>query len=387
MTPFVVVTRYLQNMAHIVSHTRLNILDLEIPYIVLLAISVAIALLIWQFRNLTLRRILAIVFIFTLIFIAHNSMDVYLNMSFFDLQQNWHYFAYGTYVFYFFRAFYKPGISKERLILIAYFSAISASVFDETFQLFMSQRVFDISDIAKDATGVYCGLLIIFFITETYGAIGLKKISFLHRKISDYFKHTESLLMVLGLLTISFVLMSPLLSEPEYWYFNLMSGFGLFLLVFIAIHLMQFKVLRYVILSAITVGFLTLIISFAVNHKKNISFNTHGLTVYKGIPVPFYDIIIYPDGGFHLADKKHFFRPLDVNYFKLQQPDILLIASGSEGKGGKGFDIEQGTQFIYNHIPLKNMQLIILPTPEACSKFNELKKMKKSVLFIIHNTC
>jgi hypothetical protein len=166
-----------------------------------------------------------------------------------------------------------------------------------------------------------------------------------------------------------------------------MSGFGLFLLALLTIHLMQFKILRYMIISLIAVTLLGLTVSFIINNDKNITYNDHGLTVYKGIPIPFYDIIIYPDGSCHLADKKHFFRPLDVKYFKLQQPDILLIASGSEGRGGKGFDIEEGTYFIINNISLKNMQVIILPTPDACEKFNELKKLKKSVMFVIHNTC
>ena len=387
MTPFVVVTRYLQNMAHIVSHLKLKLFHFEIPYVLLIAILAAASLLAWKFRKLKVRKVLAILFVLTIITIAYQTMDIYLGMSFFDLQQNWHYLAYGIYVFYFFRAFHTRNMSKNKLILYSYFSAVSASIFDETFQLFMSQRVFDISDIAKDATGVFCGLIVIFFVTETYGTLDLKKNSFPQKKLSDYFRHPLSILIMLGLLTISFVLISPLLSEHQYWYLNLMTGFGLFLIVLITIHLMQFKILRYLIISVITVVLLIMTVSFAVNHDKNITYNTHGLTIYKGIPLPFFDVIIYPDGKFHFADKKHYFRPQDQKYFKLQEPDILLIGSGSRGKGGKGFDIEIGSQFIYNHNSFQSMQVIILSTPDACKKFNELKKANKSVLFVIHNSC
>ena len=387
MTPFVVVTRYLQNMAHIASHSKFTIFGFEIPYVLAAAAIAIIGLFAWQVKNLNLHKFLALAFIAAYLTISHNTMDIYLSMSFFDLQQNWHYAAYGAYTFFFFRAFHARKMPKNKLIFYSFFSAVGASIFDETFQLFMSQRVFDISDIAKDASGIFCGLIIILFVTETYGTINLKKASFPKKKLTEYFKDPLSALIMVGILAFSFVLMSPLLSGHDYFLYCTLAGFGMFFAIMLIIHLFQYKISRIVIIAVFSLTFILLALSFALNHDKNITYNSHGLTIYKGIPLPYFDVLIHQNGMFHFVDKKHHFTPQDQKYLKLQKPDILLIGSGSTGNGGKGFDIGVGSQFIYNHNTLKSMQVIILSTPDACTKFNELKKENKSVLFVIHNSC
>ncbi|MBL7190988.1 VanZ family protein [bacterium] len=387
LTPFIVVTRYLQGVVHLVSHLSFSVFGIEVPYVLMAAGAGLIVMIVWQAKNINRRRITAIIISLLLILFAHNTMDVYLDMSFFDLQQNWHYFAYGAYAFYFFRAFNVRKMPKNKMILYSFLSAMGMSLFDETFQFFMSDRVFDISDITKDALGVYIGIILVLFVTETYGAIDLKKHSAVHREIKNYLSEPLSTLILLGVLTISFVIISPLLTEHEYWHMVLIGGFSLFAFFMVIIHLSQFKTARFVMIAAVILLTSGLAVSYAINSKKNITFNAHGLTIYKGLPLPFFDIIIYPNSCFHLIDKKHFFRPQDKKYLQKQEPDIILIGSGSMGKGGKGFDVETGTYFMFNHFTMKGTQLIILPTPEACEKFNELKKAGKSVLFVIHNTC
>ena len=387
LTPFIVVTRYVQGVVHILSHLSFTLYGINIPYLVIIAVVGLIILIVWQGRNLTRRRITGILVFIALIFISHQSMDLYSEMSFFDLQQNWHYIAYGAYAFFFFRAFNARNMSKNRMILFSYLSAILMSLFDETFQFYMSDRVFDISDIVKDALGVYCGLILVLFVTETYGTIDLKNRSFARRKLKDYLHDPLSVLVLVGALTLSSVLVSPLLTEYENWHFCLLSCFGLFLVVILIIYLWQFKFLRITIISTALMLILLLSGSIVINLHKNITYNAYGLTVYKGVPIPFFDIIIYPNGFFRLVDKKHHFRLQDKRYFLKQGPDILLIGSGSKGRGGRGFDEGIGTHFFYNRYNLKGTQVIILPTPEACRKYNQLKEAGKSVLFVIHNTC
>ncbi len=109
------------------------------------------------------------------------------------------------------------------------------------------------------------------------------------------------------------------------------------------------------------------------------------MVVYKGIPIPFFDFIIYPNGWVKLIDKKKHFRSTDKDYLLKQRPDILILGAGSDGSGGKGFEQGIGTHFIFNKYTLKGTQVIILPTPNACEKFNDLKKDGKSVLLVVHN--
>ncbi len=387
LTPFIVVTRYLQGVVHIFSHLSFSVFNFDVPYILVIALAGIIFLLIKYVKFLTRRKLLGLLFIAALLSIAHQTMDLYLQMSFFDLQQNWHYVAYSAYAFFFFRAFRFRNMPLNKMIIFTYLSAIGMSVFDEAFQFFMSDRVFDISDIAKDSLGVYCGLILIIFVTETYGSIDFNRSDFTHRRLTDYFLHPLSLLVTAGVLTLSFIFISPLLTAHDNWQYCLLGGFGLFVIVMLTIHLMQFRKIRIVLISIILLIIILLCGSFTMNFNQNISHAAFGFTVYKGVPVPFFDVLIYPGGCFRLVDKKHHFNEKDINYFLQQSADIILVGKGYHGNGGKGFDIDIGTYFIFNQFTQKGTQVIILPTPEACEKFNQLREEGKSVLFVLHSTC
>ncbi|MDP8205637.1 MAG: VanZ family protein [Candidatus Electryonea clarkiae] len=386
-TPFIVVTRYLQNAVHILSHLSFSVFGRDIPYILIFGSIILLSLIFRYRKEITWRRIKAILVILIVILFAHKTQDLYTDMSFFDLQQNWHYIAYCAYVFFFFRAFNARKMSKNKMILYSFSSSLCMSTFDETFQFFMSNRIFDISDINKDALGAVFGLILVLFVSETYGTISVKLKTILKKNLVDYFKDPLSSLMLVSLFTVAFLFTSPLLTEHEYWYLNLLTGFCLFLFLMSIIHFSQYLKIRYLIAGIALITFISLSVSFAINFNKNIMYNSYGLTVYKGLPIPFFDIIIYQNGMIRLVDKKHHFRSNDRAYFFKQNPDILLIGSGSEGAGGKGFDTAKGTYFIFNKFNLKGTQVIILPTPEAYKKFNQLKEKNKNVLFVIHNTC
>jgi len=97
--------------------------------------------------------------------------------------------------------------------------------------------------------------------------------------------------------------------------------------------------------------------------------------------------MIFENGFFRFVDKKHVFNKRDINTIGSYTSDILLIGAGKYGKGGKGFPEDLITQFIFNKEKKNVIQIIILSTPEACVKFNQLKKEGYNVVFIIHNTC
>jgi hypothetical protein len=122
------------------------------------------------------------------------------------------------------------------------------------------------------------------------------------------------------------------------------------------------------------------------NWQNNLSFKKPGLIFYRGIPLPYFDFIVFPNGYCHLIDKKKYFRSTDRDYLLRQKPDIVLIGAGENGSGGKGFDQGIGTHFIFNRYTLRGTQIVILPTSQICEKYNLLKKKGKSVLAVMHNS-
>jgi hypothetical protein len=126
---------------------------------------------------------------------------------------------------------------------------------------------------------------------------------------------------------------------------------------------------------------------FFIKHRHdNIVYTRYGLTVYKGIPIPFFDIMVYPNGMFRLVDKKHYFNNRDRDFFLKMKSDIIIISSGVYGKGGKGFPDDENA-FVYNPSIKEGTQIIILRNDEAAETFNRLKSEGKKVLLIFHNTC
>lgn len=386
-TPFVVVTKYLQNAIFLASHFSFRLFGFEVPLILSVATLLCLVLIFRYYRWITLRRAIALIFIVGMLALSHSMMDLYLDMSFFDLQQNWHYLAYGAYVFFFFRAFGFRGRLSAKMIGYCFASAVLMSTFDETFQLFFSGRVFDISDITKDAWGVLMALILICFVLESYGPMSLKPARFRQRKFRAYFRHPETMLAMLFTLTLIFVFVSPLLTEHSEALPLLGIAFGAFALIWATVHFTQNRVFRIFITVFLLVAASSLAVSYALHRNANITYAAYGITVYNGVPIPFFDAMFYPDGGFRLVDKKHHFRSHDIRFFLGRKPDILLVGSGWRGAGGKGFEVPEGVYFKYNEFTKKGTQVIILPTPEACKKFNDLKSEGKKVLFILHNTC
>lgn len=309
-----------------------------------------------------------------------------MSNKFYDLQNNWHYIAYAIFVFMMFRALAPRKVTAAKIVLYTYLSALALSIFDEGFQYFLSSRVFDIGDIAKDGWGVLIGLVALFFIYDEGKIIGRKGWHIRKERMKDYSKSAWSLLALAVILNLMLLLFGSLLTELEYIGYALMFTFGSFIVVFVLLHLSKIKAVRIGIYTALIVVVAAQTISFLHYRKRNIVYNAYGLTVYKGIPIPFFDVMIFPNGWFRLVDKKHYFTPGDKTTIFEQRADIVIIATGAYGYGGLGFD-KRVSQFGYNICTKRCTQAIPLKTPDACKVFNRLKKEGKNVLIIIHNTC
>ncbi len=387
MTPFIVVTRFLQGAVHDISHLSFSLFGHKIPFVAFGFIIGLAVFLTWQRKHITLRRVLGGLVIVGMIALSQKVQDLYGGMSIYDLQRNWHYIAYSAYVFFFFRAFNLRNMPQHKTIIYSFSSAMLLSLFDEAFQFFLSDRVFDLCDQAKDCWGCMMGLILIFFVAETYGTLKIRGQRIWKKRIADYFKDPLSAFVMVGLFALVFILTSPLLTDHDQILNLVVVTIVAYIVVFAIVHLTQFKSYRIAFISLVVICALLLAGSFVKNKDEYITHSSFGLTIYKGIPVPFYDLLIYPNGLPRLVDKKHFFNNVDKRFLLSQEPSILLMGSGWHGKGGKGFTKERGSYLLFNSLKNKSTQIIILETPLACKLYNRLRREGKKVLFVIHNTC
>lgn len=386
-TPFIMLQSYLQQAISRFSRLDFTIFDAKIPVVLVIAAVLISALVIIFRKKITRRGIIAGMVVVVMITVAQQITDIYANHRFYDLQQNWHYIAYGIFAFMMYRDLEPRGMPLHRIMLWTYVIAILYSAFDEAFQRHMTNRVFDISDIAKDSWGSVMGMVLLLVGGRHSDALLKDWRKLRHARIADYFRHPMTLLLLMTALTLILVFVGSLLTEYEYLGTVILITLGIFLVLFAIWHLSQYRIAAYVMLSLFTLGLAAQTYSFVRHRDEYITHNRYGLTVYKGIPLPFFDIIFYRNGTFRMVDKKHSFNQLDRSYFLQQYPDIIVIGSGAHGKGGQGFPRPIPSQFILSPFTKRGVQVIILETPKACEVFNRLKKERKNVVFVLHNTC
>ena len=384
-TPFFMVTRYLQEAIGQLSLFSITIAGLDLPVIFSFVCLFVLAALIVLRHQITKLRIAAAIVVLLMITLAQQITDYYFDHTFYDLQQNWHYIAYGLFAAMLFRDLAPRGIPQARILLITFLAAVACSTFDEGFQRHLSSRTFDLSDIAKDACGAVMGMAAIYLGENRTGAILRNWGPIRHRRLRDYLRHGASVLVLCALLTLLFLCFGSVLSEEKFGGLVVLFTVVTFLVLFNVIHLTQFRLARRILLAVLIVA-LSLQALFYVKHRNDhIVHQGNGLVVYKGVPIPFFDLMIFPDGGFRLVDKKEDFYARDRQAFMKQRADIILIGSGAHGAGGRGFPSEAIHQFNYNFKIERGSQIIILKNPEACRLFNRLKGEGKNVLFIIHH--
>jgi len=386
MTPFLLLQNYLQTAIGIASNIMLEVGSLSIPYTLIVGVIFLAVLVFIARKSIRLFHIGVIVAIFFLFGLGQQVTDYYFNHKFYELQHNWHYIAYSIFAIISWRYGRSKGKTSAQIILYTLLFAFSASTLDEIAQVPLSNRVFDVCDIAKDMYGSVLGNIFVFFVLDNAKILNFK-FKLMHPSVKDYLKNPLTMLFYEYIFVFIFLVLTSTLSEMEYFPLSVLIPAGIFLLLWLGIHLLQFKISRWIVIGLIGISVISLGISIAINFNKGITYNKYGLTVYKGIPIPFLDVMIYEDGSFRLVDKKHVFNKRDQMTILTKCTDILLIGSGAEGKGGRGFPENKPVQFIFNTNTGGMTQVIILQTPEACQVYNRLKKENKNVTFILHNTC
>jgi VanZ family protein len=386
MTPFLLLQNYLQAAIGIASNSHFEYGDFSLPYVLIVVGFIALALFFYVRKQLRWKHLGFIPLILFLFWLGQQNTDYYFNHKFYELQHNWHYIAYSGFAVISWRFWKSQGKNAAQIILYSLILAFSVSVLDEVAQVPLSNRIFDVCDIAKDIYGVVLGNILVFYVLDN-GVNMPSKLRITHPSIKEYFQNPLTLLLYEFLFVFIFLVFASVLSELRYIFFAFAVPAGIFIIIWLFIHLSQFKIGRIAVSAFLLLVILALSASFAINYDKDFSYNAHGITIYKGIPLPFLDVMIFENGSFRLVDKKHEFNKRDQRTILTKCTDILIIGSGSQGKGGIGFTEREPVQFIFNPNIGRMTQIIILKTPQACELYNRLKKENKNVTFILHNTC
>lgn len=386
VTPFLLVRRFLQTAIGRCSRASFELGGLEIPIVLALALAVVIAALICLRAHITKLRVLAGVLALLMIALGQQINDYYFDHDFYELQQNWHYIAYVIFAFMMHRDLAPRGVALTRIMLLTYCAAVMFSAFDEAFQFNLSGRAFEMGDIAKDLWGATTGIVMLAVGGHGLGISWAQWRTVRQRRIRAYLEHPLSLLVLLVALALLLLCTSSLLNEVRYWAVVLVltgTGFAAFALL---LHASQYRWGKWCLCTAASVAVLAQGYFFCKYRTQHIIYNRPGLMVYKGIPLYYFDVMIFPDGTFRLVNKKAYFAARVQKLLLKQKTDIILVGSGAHGEGGQGFPKSTVSQFVYNPYLQRGTQVITLKTPEACRVFNRLKRERKSVLFIVHNT-
>jgi VanZ family protein len=386
-TPFILLQNYLVEQISALSMTSFELAGRSIPLLPIVAGLAATGLLAGLRRRLTAVRLAAFLVVAAMWALGQQVTDYFFDHNFYDLQQNWHYLAYGLFALLVYRDFAHRRKPMARVMLIVYATALGLSAFDEFFQMHMSSRVFDISDIAKDLWGVLAGIMLIYLWVTDPDDLRRQWRRLRHDRPVRYFEHPPSLLVIMFVFALSLLCYGSLLTDFD----HVIVAAGLALTttaVFFALfHLSRYEVVMSSLI-VLAVGLVAVQSYFFLKYRSAyITHHEHGLTIYKGIPIPYFDLMVFPDGDFRPVDKKHYFNRRDQEFFRKQGADIIVVGAGSQGRGGNGFATREPVQFIWDQHRQSGIQVIILDSKEACAEFNRLKQEGKSVLLVLHNTC
>ncbi len=383
-TPFLLLQNYLQSVIGELSALTFEVLDFSIPVTVAVALILIAIILVFSYKKLNKLRLISWIIVIVLLWIGQKSTDYYFDHKFYELQFNWHYFAYAIFAYLNYRALSIKNTNPQRIILYTFLSALATSTLDEFLQMPLSNRVFDVGDISKDMWGTMIGLFFVFFILEN-GSLIKNGWKIRQQRAINYIKSPLSLLVFLFILAYFFMVIASLLTETIYILSTIFITLIVAGIIFLIIHLSQFKFPRNIIIAFAAIVIIIQVYSFQNHFNDNITYNKNHILIYKGIPIIYFDVLIFPNGSFRLVDKKKTFNQRDQKtIFKLCDK-IIVFGKGSDATGGKGFPLTDVAQFVYDKSDSKGIQIILQNNDEAVVTFNRLKNEGKKPTLIYHN--
>jgi hypothetical protein len=384
-TPFVLLRNFLVDLIGQISGAAVPWLGT--PLVPTAALLLLLVVLIVVRLRVPRRVLIALAVVLGMDALSQQIADYYFGHRFYDLQQNWHYIAYGIFGYMAYRDLHPRRYPLARIMWGTWLAALAFSCFDEGFQMKMSARVFDACDIAKDGWGCAMGMVLIYLGGSQREAVqrGLRR--FARTTWSGMFGNPGITLALIVAMDLIFLNVSSLLSDTEHLPEAAIITAGLIGALLLVLGVVRSRLGRRALLAAAAAALLVQGWMLIRHHDDNISYNRFGLTVYEGVPIPFFDLLVHPDGSFRLVDKKHYFNLRDQDFFLKEGADVLLVGTGAYGRGGQGFLSGGLSHFVYNPHLGRATQVILQTTPEACRTFNRLKQERKRVVFVLHNTC
>jgi hypothetical protein len=129
-----------------------------------------------------------------------------------------------------------------------------------------------------------------------------------------------------------------------------------------------------IFVAAVVVVLITAWVGF--NPIGRFGFCRFGLLVYSAVPFPAVDLVIHANGLPAIrGSKAHFVGLAEIEGLLEERPDVLII--------GTGYDNLVQVEEEVAAMPI----VVILPTPQAVKRYNELRDEGKKVAAIIHSTC
>ena len=364
-----------------------SILGLSIPSLPLAAVLVGLWASYYAWGKLTKKRLAALSVIAALFIFSWLTTDLYGSLRLYDLQANWHYWAYVLMTVFFFRAFAREGARKDALIYAAFVICLAVSLVDEGVQRFASSRVFDLNDNAKDALGIVWGIIVVYFVMERFGTIDLKSIPQGRQPLGVYVRNPAVALVLVTTFTLCFLVVSAMFSDPEFWYVVVLGTTALFAAAVAVLYLSRFKTGRRICVATALLLIAGQLVSIGVHRGKGITFHDSWLTVYNGVAFPMVDVLIFPNGIARPADKHHITKHELVSFFMRHEPSILLIGAEPASNLDMYLDSREGSYLVCDESVQRNVQVVVAPPKEACELFNRYKKEDKNVMCVLHATC
>ncbi len=386
-TPFLMLRAYMQDAIGHLSAAQLELGGVEVPWVLVLLAGALVPALALLRRHLTLRHGAAALVALAMVAAAQQITDYYYGHAFYELQFNWHYIAYLIFALLALRDFGRTRLSLEKRLLLTVGLALCFSTFDEAFQLAINSRVFDAGDIAKDVWGAVTGCTVCLVAQPPAELHEGRWRRLAAPDAAAWRLGPAGVLLWLVLTAAGFVFHGSLLSDPQYvGNVALLTAAG-GLLAYGGLLLLRRRWGRRGLLLAGLLAGLVLGGSHLRQRGDGVTLAQAGLTVYSGLPLPVYDLLVAPAGWARPVDKKHYFNARDIAFlYRRFRPDILLVGAGYDGKGGAGFPHRWGSGFVYNHFSQQVTQVIILDSSSAVALHQRLRAQGKNVLFVLHST-
>ena len=95
--------------------------------------------------------------------------------------------------------------------------------------------------------------------------------------------------------------------------------------------------------------------------------------------------MVRENGTFSLMDKKSSFMKTDIQYLYKHASNILIIGSPNANPKNMGFSNALESQFVFNPIMNRAIQVIVLPVGDATHTYNRIRAKNKDVVLVINN--